>query len=63
MTKHKLKDRGLYLRVHEEKHLYVADFFSEDDGTFVADWAVLPKGTVTNVEEFVAACEAYAFFL
>lgn len=61
MTKHKLKERGLYLRVHEEKHLYVADFFKED-GTFVADWAA-PKGSVTDLEEFVTGCEAYAFFL
>jgi hypothetical protein len=56
-----VKERNLYLRVQEEERLYVADFFTED-GTFVADWAA-SKGDVTNLEELVAACEAYAFFL
>lgn len=60
-AKHKVKGGELYLRVHEEGHLYVADFFTED-GTFVADWAA-PKGNVTALEEFVAACEGYSFFL
>ena len=60
-AKYKVKERNLYLRVQEEERLYVADFFIED-GTFVADWAA-SKGDVTNLEDFVAACEAYAFFL
>lgn len=55
--KYKAKECDLYIRLQEEKTLYVADFFTKD-GTFVDSWAV-PRQEM-NFEDFQRACEAFA---
>lgn len=48
---------NLYLRVHEENHIYIGDFFTED-GTFV-DTFTMRKGLLP-LKEFATICEAWA---